>query len=176
MELLNVDTPDFIALLDATDSDLFAQGDPDKALRLIDDERLAWGSRQDHDVIVERLPEGDVADVLQWLKDHAQELVSTFYRQHPLTQSGFNRQVKGLFEMFGAEAFAAPEGALPPFSLFVDGGKVVAEPATSARHRYGAYLEIGGQGSDVASQVLSWLQSGQAYDQYLGMNVCRYNC
>ncbi len=171
-----MDTPDFIALLDASGSELLAQADPQLALRLVDDERLVWGNRDADDVIVERLPEGDAADVLQWLKDQAEDLVATYYRAHPLSRNGFNRQVEALFGLFGAEAFAAPSGALPPFSLFVDGGTVVAEPATSARHRYGAFLEMNRQHGDVAPQVFNWLRSGEAYNQYLGMNVCRYNC
>jgi hypothetical protein len=29
---------------------------------------------------------------------------------------------------------------------------------------------------DTATQVEKWLNSGEAYDRYLSMNVCRYNC
>lgn len=172
-----MDVQGFVDLLDTRGAELFNRADRQQALRLVEDERLEWGERKAEDVIVEHVPEGDADEVLQWLKDNADDIVTGFYRSRPLTRRGFDRQVMALFDLFGAGAFAAPVGALPTFSLFVEGGKVVAEPATSPRHRYGAFLEMPGAGhGDSDAQALSWLQSGQAYDQYLGMNVCRYNC
>jgi hypothetical protein len=95
----------------------------------------------------------------------------------PLTRDDFNKQVRELFDQHGIEAFAAPAGQLPARSLFVDNGEIVAEPADSPRHRYGAYCEMpAGNLMDVATQVEKWLNSGEAYDLYLSMNVCRYNC
>lgn len=95
----------------------------------------------------------------------------------PLSREAFERQVRELFEQHGIESFAAPPGQLPARSLFVGSDGVVAEAADSPRHRYGAYCEIpAGNLMDLATLVEKWLNSGEAYDLYMSMNVCRYNC
>jgi hypothetical protein len=62
--------------------------------------------------------------------------------------------------------------------LFVDGGEVIAECADSPRHRYGVFCELESTLSEhaIEEQVRQWLERGEAYEDYLGMNVCRYNC
>jgi hypothetical protein len=98
--------------------------------------------------------------------------------QQALTQLEFNTQVAALFARYGANAFAAPAGALPPYTLFVDGDTVVAEPASSPKHRYGAFCELpnGLAEARVVDYINQWLHRGEAYTVYLSMNVCRYNC
>ncbi|OBS08408.1 hypothetical protein [Acidihalobacter prosperus] len=96
----------------------------------------------------------------------------------PLSQDAFDRQVEVLFSAHGAGAFAACAGALPDFTLFVDGEHVVAEPQGSPRHRYGAYCELEEPltGEALEVRVRRWLRGGEAYTLYLSMNVCRYSC
>jgi hypothetical protein len=95
-----------------------------------------------------------------------------------LTQTEFNQQVAQLFAVHGAAAFAAPSGHFPQLTLFVEDETVVAESATSPRHRYGAFCELDKalDGAVLEKQVRQWLSSGEAYALYLSMNVCRYNC
>lgn len=152
----------------------FARG---AALRLVDDQLLAWGERSAADVIVAGLPV-DAGDASAWLLANAEELISGYYRLHPLTRAGFDLQARRLITDLGPAAFAAPAGQLPHCTLFVDGGELVAEPRGAARHRYGAYLELGRELAPVAIEraVEQWIASGEAYDRYLSMNVCRYNC
>lgn len=103
-----------------------------------------------------------------------------------LSQTDFNQQVEELFAIHGAAAFAAPLGETPRYTLFVDGERVVAESAESPRHQYGAFcaletaleaaLEAKLKGDALDEHVRAWLDSGEAYELYLGMNVCRYDC
>ena len=95
-----------------------------------------------------------------------------------LSLSEFNQQVEALFERHGAAAFAALTGRCPQYTLFVDDDRVVAESVDSPRHRYGAFCELEEplSGAGLEAYVRQWLASGEAYELYLGMNVCRYNC
>ena len=95
-----------------------------------------------------------------------------------LSRSDFDRQVEALFGQHGARAFAALEGQYPERTLFVEGEQVVAESADSPRHRYGTFCELEEplSGAALEAHVRQWLASGDAYELYIGMNVCRYNC
>ena len=149
-----------------------------RALRLVDGERLDWGSGDEPDVIVREFPEKAHQAPGEWLNGQAENLLADFDRTHPVSRTGFDRQARALFTEHGSQAFAAPPGRMPCFTLFVDSGSVVAEPEHSPRHRYGAYCELPAPlDPDAASaKVESWLASGEAYASYLGMNVRRYNC
>lgn len=105
-------------------------------------------------------------------------ILADYYRTHPLTLAGFNRQAQALLARYGAAAFAAVQGGLPERTLFVDGGELVAEAADSPRHRYGVFCELQRPLSVEAldERVRRWLERGEAHQRYLGMNVCRYNC
>ena len=149
-----------------------------RPLRLEADQRLAWGDGGEPDVIVGDWPEGTAQQLADWLQAEAGQLLADYYRLHPLTREGFDHQAQVLFAHHGAGSFAAPPGEWPAFTLFVDGGCLVAEPRAAARHRYGAYCELprAMDPGAVGDRVRTWLASGEAYERYLGMNVCRYNC
>lgn len=108
----------------------------------------------------------------------AEAILANYYLTHPLTRAGFAVQVQSLMTEQGAMAFAAAPGQLPLRTLFVDGGVVVAEQPDSPRHRYGAYCELERPMSETEAEerVRRWLERGEAYERYLSMNVCRYNC
>lgn len=150
------------------------------ALLLVDDQGVDLGSRDAPNAIV---------TAVDGVSDHAtrfrarvitesEEILAAYYRTHPVTQVGFNRQVVRLIEEHGAESFAAAPDTLPELTLFVDGGVVVAEPSDSPRHRYGTYCELDGSSrvTSVAKRVQLWVESDEAYQSYLSMNVCRYSC
>lgn len=95
-----------------------------------------------------------------------------------LSPSEFNQQVETLLTTHGAASFAAVTGTYPRHTLFIAGDRVIAESADSPRHRYGTFCELDSTLNDEAltAYVWEWLNSGDAHEQYLGMNVCRYNC
>lgn len=109
--------------------------------------------------------------------DQSDALLEHYYRKHPLTKVGFAR--KALVLVHGHEKdFAASPGQAPSYTLFVEGGEVVAEDQHSPKHPYGVYCELP---AAMASEALSntvqkWLESGDAHENYLEMNVCRYFC
>ncbi len=96
----------------------------------------------------------------------------------PITLSNFNQQVERLFAEHGGGAFAAFRFEEPDFSLFVEDTTVVAEPKGSPRFPYGTFceLETALTGNELEAHMWHWLRSGEAYDQFLGMNVCRFGC
>jgi hypothetical protein len=151
-----------------------------QAVLMIDDLRLGIGPADAANVILDTASEGgsDVNALKLASIANAAELLNNYYLTHPLTLPGFNHQAGRLIATHGAPAFAAPDGALPKFTLFVDGGEVIAECADSPRHRYGVFCELESALSEhaIEAQVRQWLERGEAYEDYLGMNVCRYNC
>jgi len=109
---------------------------------------------------------------------NSDEFLEDYYRTHPLTETGFEQQVLALIVLHGAEAFCTVSGGTPERTLFVEVGEVMAESTDSPRHRYGAYCELEHELSDekLEAFVRNWVSSGEAYEQYIGMNVCRYGC
>ena len=171
---------DFISLLEKLDDATWQAVIEGQALLLVDDVQLVSGDAQSANAII-RASENmaDSKDLLrQKSLEEAGEILANYYLTHPLTLHGFNLQAKQLLEKYGMAAFAAAIGELPEYTLFVEGGEVVAEPATSPRHRYGVFCELGHSVplSAVDEQVKKWLDQGEAHERYLGMNVCRYNC
>ncbi len=154
-----------------------AQG---QGLLLVDDQELAPGPADAPNLIIRRADDAQpsAAELQARSLADAGTLLADYYRTHPLTQAGFNRQAAALIRQHGAEAFAAPEGQLPRRTLFVDGGELVAEASDSPRHRYGAFCELERPmpSAAVVERVKRWLEWGEAHQRYLGMNVCRYNC
>ena len=151
-----------------------------QALLLVDDASLALGDPEAPNVLVhpEAFSANDVEQLRQVLLENSEELIEGYYRTHPLSWVGFDRQVKALCETQGYETFAALPDARPAKSLFVDQGSVIAEGQDSPRFPYGTYCELpAATGPDEIKQAVErWIGSGQAYDSYLGMDVCRYNC
>lgn len=172
-----MDAQDFVTLVDGLAADAGVDTDW-RPLRLVEDSYLAWGEGGEPDLIVATLPTDAGASPFDWLRDNAADLIAGYYRTHPLTERGFNDQVRGLVACHGAPAVAAPAGRRPPRTLFVDAGSVLALSVEDPRHAYGSYCELpGGRGAeDVEAQVARWIESGEAYAGYLAMNVCRYNC
>ncbi|MEW8508322.1 MAG: hypothetical protein AB2598_16625 [Candidatus Thiodiazotropha sp.] len=98
--------------------------------------------------------------------------------QDPPTLAEFNTQVTGLIEELGAAAFCGSPGNPPRYTLFVEGDSVLAEPMNAPRHPYGVYCTLSDDLSEeqAAEHVRNWLESGEAYADFLSMNVCRYDC
>jgi hypothetical protein len=98
--------------------------------------------------------------------------------QSPPTPSEFNAQVASLVEELGPAAFCAAPGQRPEYTLFVEDKQVVAEPRNAPRYPYGLYCEIrtGLSDDQIADYLNKWLTTGGAYEEFLGMNVCRFNC
>ncbi len=121
---------------------------------------------------------GDGAELKEQIMNNAEQILNNYYLDHALTAEGFRYQVERLFVIHGICAFAAAQDCLPDRTLFVEGGEVIAEHAESPRHRYGVYCELDHDmsGEECEVYIRQWLEQGEAHEQYLGMNVCRYNC
>jgi hypothetical protein len=146
----------------------------------VDDQSLTTGAADAGNAIIRA--SGEDTETRGSLKqsslDQAADILHNYYLTHPVTLKGFNAQVQGLIDIHGAEAFASQAGGLPKYTLFVEGGEVVAEPQSSPRHRYGVFCELDLAASKltVSDHVRRWLERGEAHERYLEMNVCRYNC
>lgn len=169
----------FKKLLESVSNEQWQSVVDGEALLLVDDEVIQLGPVKANEAII--LADRDNAQTADQLRraclQDVDDILINFYLTRPLTRTGFNNQVKGLVERYGAEKFGAPEGQLPELTLFVDVAEVIAEDTSSPRHRYGAGCELSTFSPlSPEEQVIRWIESGGAYDRYLGMNVCRYNC
>ena len=151
-----------------------------QAVVLIDDARLEIGPADAPNAIITSPDQNtyDSATLMQESLANASTILSNYYLSHPLTMAGFNRQLEKLMDEYGATAFTAVTGQSAQYTLFVAGGEVIAENADSPRHRYGVFCELAAPLSAAAGEtyIHKWLARGEAYEQYLSMNVCRYNC
>jgi len=165
-------------LLKQLDNDIWQALFDGQPLALVDDERLVPAAKPEDKIFILPQNADDVASLRESVIKNAEELLNNYYLSHPLSKSGFTLQVKKLVEQYGASAFAAVYPDIPERTLFVDVGEVVAEDRDSARHRYGAYCELQEtmQGEELKQFVQQWLTGGDAYELYIGMNVCRYGC
>ncbi len=149
-------------------------------LEIVDDATLRISDKSSpHTLVTAEDLNADSVDALrQAIIDNAEALIQDYYRRHPLTREGFNRQARAQIEQYGAQAFAATADKPAARSLFVDAGDVVAEPADSPKYPYGVHLERdhSADQASIITAVKEWIDSGKAYEDYRGMNVCRYNC
>ncbi len=147
-------------------------------LLLVDDSRLEVTAEPAQNVLLCGADYTETSSLSEWCQQHVAELLEHYYLTTPLSRRGFDAQVLQLLEQHGGAAFAAPFGAVPTCTLFVEGGDVIAETAASPRHRYGAFLELERPLSpdEAALAVARWIEQGGAYEHYLSMNMCRYNC
>lgn len=147
-------------------------------INLVNDRKLVINTKNTNSIVESKdIPAAQYKDVKAYVIRNASELLQQYYISHPLSQAGFNQQVNALFTDFGIDKFIANDGQTAVLTLFVEGSKVVAENADNPRHRYGVYFTPDENNKDdFPDQAISWLDSGEAYDTYLGMNVCRYNC
>lgn len=175
-----MNTEEFIQIVESADDEVLSALLDGKAIKLVDDERLIAGSTGAMHIIVRPglFDFSSPENIRELLIEHAKELVFEYYRVNPLSQPGFDKQLFKLIESLGHASFASESGTYPQKTVFVEVGDVVAEGVESPRHKYGSFCEIA-KGLDenaVVNTVERWINSGEAYRQYISSNVCRYNC
>ncbi|CAA6823361.1 MAG: Unknown protein [uncultured Thiotrichaceae bacterium] len=144
-----------------------------------DDESLTVQSQAiDNIFLSASMIETDSADELKnQALAQVEELLSQYYRKHPLTQKGFYRKALAIIKGHENDFAAAPRQE-PNCTLFVEGGEVVAEDQSSPKFLYGVYCELPDNIANgaIPETVQKWLENGDAHETYLEMNVCRYFC
>lgn len=143
------------------------------------DESLKIGSSDAAFVIYELGDDGfTTADqVKQYLLTNAEELMATYYQFNPISKEYFNRELNKVFAEHGADAFVSLTGKMPQKVFFVEDGKIVVEDESSIKFKYGIYLQIEDANSSMVkiNKTKNWLQSGNAYQDYISTNVCRFS-
>lgn len=131
-------------------------------------------------VIIPAFKEGEAPeDIQQFLLDEAEQLHHNYYRNYSLTQPGFNRLLSALFEEHGMHKFAAAPGEAAELTFFGEPGVLKVADAQHPRYRYSTYCELTVSGlsdAQIEQEVRHWLNSTAAYQQFLSMNVCSYQC
>jgi len=147
-------------------------------INLVDDRELVINMENPNSIVEQKdIPATQLSDVQAYVIENAGELLQQYYTSHPLSQACFNQQVNALFTDFGIDKFIANGHQAAELTLFVEGSEVIAENADSPRHPYGVYFTANENNkASFSNQAMNWLDSGEAYETYLGMNVCRYNC
>ncbi len=175
-----MNTEAFVRLLEVLSEDAWQSVIEGQAIIMIDDQALETGAADAGNAIIKAAdnPLETTDSLKQASLEQAADILHNYYLTHPLTLKGFNEQARMLIDTHGSEAFIAKAGAYPRFTLFVEVGEVVAEPAGSPRHRYGVFCELDHEAHSMAASdhVLRWLERGEAHERYLEMNVCRYTC
>ncbi len=117
-------------------------------------------------------------ELKQKVMEQQDSIFNKYYQTHPLTEEYFNKQAKQLIKKYGAASFVASEGLRSQRTFFIENGEVIAESATSPKYPYGVYFELDKKvtDKDLTELVNNWIQSNKAYQDYGGMNICRYNC
>lgn len=166
---------EFLSLLQQVDESDWKSVGNNRGILLIDDERLEIGPADHPHVIITR-PTDTPDDTDQFTADtlaNAASILADYYRTSRLSRKSFDQQVKALIQEHGSAEFCAPTGELPNLTLFVDGGEVIAETADNPRHKYGLFYELLGDSdrSSSHSRLENWLASGEAYGNYLAINV-----
>lgn len=150
-----------------------------QCLCMVDDANLKVGLCNESNAIVlaDKLDTSILSLKHEVLKN-AGQILQDYYLVHPLSLKGFNRQMLGLVDQYGVSAFTSTDNHGASYTLFVEGGELIAESVDSPRHRYGVCFESDKPLTDsgLEAEFTKWLHSGGAYERYLSMNVCRYNC
>ena len=151
-----------------------------QALLMVNDSSLEQGTSDQPNVILSAdfFTANNFSDFKQQVLDCSGELYSNYYRTHPLTLYGFNEQLYRLIQQSSPDAFCAKAGQRAETTLFVEGGELMALAKNDPRHAYGLFCELSPlvKPSGVANYLSHWIEQGEAYEAYLSMNVCRYNC
>ena len=170
----------FIRLLkELTDADWQSVVDGMDVLIKDDRELLIGVSGSAHSIIVSSdYSLTDFTELKSQVLNKSDVILDDYYRSNPLTKTGFNQQAIKLVEELGFENFCASQGKVANRTFFVEGGELIAQTLENPRHRYGVFFEVGQQVSEetLKDHFYQWISSGRAYSEYMGMNVCRYNC
>lgn len=162
-------------LLSAKDWHAIANG---HSVALKNDDELIISDNNTEQIIVDTkaLAEQQADQIKDYVISQAEQFLQQYYLQHPLSQAGFNKQVLALISQHGIDKFISHDHQAAAFTLFVEGGEVIAEDDTSPRQPYGVCFKTESSSKDIKQQAMNWIHSGEAYELYLSMNVCRYNC
>ena len=166
-----------IVLLDQLSDSSLSAIQKGQALLLVDDASLSIGSPDSPNVLVaaDDYDAPNAVELRQALKDNASKVIESYYQSHPLSWTGFDRQVKNLCEQHGYAAFTATPGQRAEKTLFVEQGTVIALDSEDPEHAKGVFCELVKplNNEDIKPVVEQWIDSGQAYDAYLSMDVRR---
>lgn len=151
-----------------------------KALKIEKDESLAIGRSSEAYVIYHLgeeqydSPEALKADLLV----RAESLLSDYYQFNPLSEVSFNRQLMALINAYPSDHFISMPGQPEKGRIFVNQDILVAEGEESPRFKYGMALELDEVLPEQAlsNKLKSWVSSGNAYRDYISINVCRFSC
>jgi DNA-directed RNA polymerase subunit L len=152
-----------------------------QALKSIKDESLDIGKKDDAYVFfyIEDEQFDSPEELRQYLLENAETLLEKYYQYNPISPEAFNRQLMAVI----ADPEVAKKLALLPnkpneLSVFVEGDQVVLEGLDSPRFKYGLHLTLTEElmPQAVVNKVKNWVQSGEAYRDYISANVCRFSC
>jgi len=146
-------------------------------LNLLNDQQLIISVENNNSIVENKhITSTSPDEIKAHMISHASVLLQQYYLNHPLSDTGFNQQVKNLFDKHGIETFISNNEQAAERTFFVEGAEVIAENASSPRHPYGVYFTVENKKDFAPQQAINWVDSGEAYETYLSMNVCRYNC
>lgn len=117
-----------------------------------------------------------VAQVRAELKVVEEQILAQLYSQQALCRDEFDYQASGLFVAQGAARFCRHDGNRDNWALMIDEWRLVAVGPDDVRSQYGYFCEAEGLQGELEAevQVMKWLSSGGAYEDYRTKTHCRY--
>jgi len=118
----------------------------------------------------------DVAALKASVLASASHIWQEYYRFNPLSKQGFYRHVKALLEQYGPLTFISMPNKPSIHRIFIEGASVQAVTETHPVYKYAFYLSLDKPLPETAltNKVNTWLNSGEAYADYISVHVCRF--
>lgn len=103
-------------------------------------------------------------------------VLDKLYEHRPLCRSEFNYQASTLLAAKGRAHFCHHEGNTDRWALMIDDWRLVAVGPDDVRNQYGYFCEVNEVVDELEadSLVMTWIESGAAYDDYRSKTHCRY--
>lgn len=88
----------------------------------------------------------------------------------PLPREVFDAQLRSIVKTHGAEALIGRPDSPAKISVFAGAQALEVSGQDDPRHRYGLTYD------GLPDAIEAWIANGEAYDDYLSMNICRFSC
>ena len=121
---------------------------------------------------------GDNADTKETLIKNQETILTQLYATLPLCRKEFDYQAHQLINKHHPESYCKHANSQNSRALFIEGNQLISVESNDSRHKYGYYCEHHDQlqKENAIMNVMTWLESGQAYDDYRVKTHCRYIC
>lgn len=170
----------FNRLLNALALEDFQQILDGSALVMVKDSSLAIASEKESYMVYKMKDSGfeSAEDLRSYLTEKSDSLLNDYYNFNPVSVEHFNKSLASLIKENGGNSFVDYPDEPSLLKIFIDGGELVAEDKNSVRFQYGLSLVLNNNISpeELETELENWVKLSLAYNEYIGLNSCRFVC